>query len=52
MFFFLMQKRGFKLFDLDLTQLKSFSFSMIMVSFATFQSVHFFKGINKRLGKT
>jgi hypothetical protein len=52
MFIFLMQWRGFKLFDLKLTQLKSSSFSMSMVSFITFQSLPFFKGINKRLGKT
>jgi len=47
-----MQRHGFELFNLDLTQLKIFSFKMLMVSFATFQNVPFFKGINKRLGKT
>jgi hypothetical protein len=46
-----MQRRGFGLFDLDLAQLKSSSFKKSMVSFFTFQSVPFFKGMNKRLGK-
>jgi hypothetical protein len=52
LFLFLMQGRKVKLFDLDLAQLKSSSFSMSIVSFATFQSMPFFKGINERLGKT
>jgi hypothetical protein len=52
LFFFLMQGRKIELFDLDLAQLKSSSFSMSMVSFVTFQSMPFFKGIGERLGKT
>jgi hypothetical protein len=46
-----MQRCGFGFFDLDLAQLKSSSFLVSMVSFATFQSVPFFEGINKKLGK-
>jgi hypothetical protein len=46
-----MQRGGFKLLDLDLTQLKSSSFSMLMASFVNFQSVPLFKGINERLGR-
>jgi hypothetical protein len=46
-----MQRCGFELFDLDLAQLKSSSFSVSMVSFVTFQSVPFFKRISERLGK-
>jgi hypothetical protein len=52
MFVFLMQKHRIGLFNLNLAQLKSSSFSMSMVSFVTFQSVPFFKGINERFGKT
>ncbi len=51
MFFFLMQRHRFGLFYLDLAELKSSSFLMSMVSFVTFQSVPFFKGIDKRLGR-
>jgi hypothetical protein len=47
-----MQRCGFGLSDLNLAQLKSSSFSMSMVSFVTFQSVPFFKGINEKLKKT
>jgi hypothetical protein len=49
---FLMQRHGFKLFDLDLPKLKSSSFSVSTMFFITFQNVPFFKGTNKRLGKT
>jgi hypothetical protein len=51
MFVFIMQRGGFKFFDLDLTQLKSSSFIVSMASFVNFQSVPFFKGINERLGR-
>ncbi len=51
MFFFGMQRCGFGLFDLDLTQLKNSTLSVSTMSFGTFQSVPFFKGINERLGK-
>jgi hypothetical protein len=50
-FFFLIQKGGFKLFHLNLAQLKNSSFLMLMVSFVTFQNVALFKGIGKRLEK-
>jgi hypothetical protein len=46
-----MQKHGFKVFDLDLAQLKSSSFLVSMVSFVTFQNVLFFMGINEKLGR-
>jgi hypothetical protein len=52
MFLSWMQRCGFGLSDLNLAQLKSSSFSVSMVSFVTFQSVPFFKGINEKLGKT
>jgi hypothetical protein len=51
MFLFLMQKGGFKFFNLDLAQLKNSSFLMLMVSFVIFQSVPFFKGIGERMGR-
>jgi hypothetical protein len=46
-----MQRGGFKLFDLNLAQLKNSSFLVSMVSFVTFQSVPFFKGLDEGLGK-
>ncbi len=49
MFFFLMQKHKFKLFNLDLVELKSSSFLMSTLYFVTFQNVPFFKGIDERL---
>ncbi len=51
MFIFLMQRGKFRLFDLNLAQLKNSSFVVSMVSFVTFQSVPFFKGIDERLGR-
>ncbi len=51
MFLFLMQKGKFRLFNVDLAQLKSSSLLVPMVSFVTFQSVHFFKGIGETLWK-
>jgi hypothetical protein len=51
MFLFLMQRGGFKLFDLNLAQLKNSSFLVSMVSFVTFQNVPFFKGLDEGLGK-
>jgi len=50
MFLFLMQRHGFELFNFNLAQLKGSSFLVSMVSFATFQSVLFFKEIDERLG--
>jgi hypothetical protein len=46
-----MQKGGFKLIDLNLAQLKSSSFLVLMVSIVTFQSVPFFKEMDERLGR-
>jgi hypothetical protein len=51
-FLILMQGRKVDLFHLNLAQRKSSSFLVSMVSFVTFQSMPFFKGINERLGKS
>ncbi len=50
LFLLLMQGHRIGLFGLDLVQLKSSSFLVSLVFFVTFQSVPFFKGINKKLG--
>jgi len=46
-----MQRRGFKLFNLNLAQLKSSSFSMSMVLFATFQKCAFLQGGQQKIRK-